>query len=66
VLLDQIGRVHADELTEPEFERYDRWETRDHVYLEIAPRVATWFDLGLAAMGRTGERSGRPIGPTAS
>jgi Pyridoxamine 5'-phosphate oxidase len=66
VLVDQIGRVHSDELTEPEFERYDRWETRDHVYLEIIPRAASWFDLGQADMGRTGQRSDRPIGPVAS
>ncbi|HEV8281207.1 MAG TPA: pyridoxamine 5'-phosphate oxidase family protein [Candidatus Limnocylindrales bacterium] len=65
-LHDQIERVHAHELTEPEFERYDSWETRDHIYLEIVPRAATWFDLGLAAMGRTGQGSGRPIGPAAS
>jgi hypothetical protein len=65
-LVDQIGLIHADELTEPEFERYDRWERRDHVYLEIDPRAATWFDLGLADMGRTGPGSDRPIGPAAS
>ena len=65
-LLDRIDRIHRNELTEPEFERYERWETRDHVYLEIVPRAATWFDLGLAAMGRTGHSSDRPIGPAAS
>ena len=62
-LLDEIERIHAAELTEPEFERYDRWETRDHVYLEIVPMTASWFDLGRAEMGRTGQRSDRPIGP---
>jgi hypothetical protein len=66
VLLDQIDRVHADELTEPEFQRYEGWETRHHVYLEIAPQTATWFDLGRAEMGRTGVGSDRPLGPMAS
>ena len=66
VLLEYIERIHADELTEPEFERYDRWETRDHVYLEIGPRAASWFDLGHADMGRTGQGSERPLGPEAS
>lgn len=65
-LVDQIGRIHSEEQTEPEFEAYDRWETRDHVYLEIDPRAATWFDLGLADMGRTGHGSDRRIGPAAS
>jgi nitroimidazol reductase NimA-like FMN-containing flavoprotein (pyridoxamine 5'-phosphate oxidase superfamily) len=65
-LLDAIGRIHADELTETEFERYDRWETRDHVYLEIVPRTASWFDLGRADMGRTGEGRDRSIGPMVS
>jgi hypothetical protein len=65
-LLDRIGRIHADELTEPEFERYERWETRDHVYLEIVPRAATWFDLGRAAMGRSGHGGDRSIGPAGS
>jgi hypothetical protein len=65
-LLDAIGRIHAGELTEPEFDWYDRWETRDHVYLEIVPRTATWFDLGRADMGRTGEDSDRSIGPMVS
>jgi nitroimidazol reductase NimA-like FMN-containing flavoprotein (pyridoxamine 5'-phosphate oxidase superfamily) len=63
-LLDAIERLHADETSEPEFERYDRWETRDHIYLEIVPRSATWFDLGRAALGRPGDDSERPIGPT--
>jgi nitroimidazol reductase NimA-like FMN-containing flavoprotein (pyridoxamine 5'-phosphate oxidase superfamily) len=65
-LLDEIDRTHADETTEPEFERYERWETRYHVYLEIVPRSATWFDLGQADMGRTGEGRDRSIGPMAS
>lgn len=65
-LLDEIDRAHAEELTEPEFERYDHWETRDHVYLEIVPRAATWFDLGQADMGRTGKGSELPVGPSAS
>jgi nitroimidazol reductase NimA-like FMN-containing flavoprotein (pyridoxamine 5'-phosphate oxidase superfamily) len=65
-LLDEVERVHAAELTEPEFERYNRWETRSHVYLEIVPRAASWFDLGRASMGRTGNGSDRPIGPAPS
>jgi hypothetical protein len=65
-LLKEIERIHAEEVTEPEFERYDSWETRDHVYLEIIPRAASWFDLGGADMGRTGDGSDRPIGPEAS
>jgi nitroimidazol reductase NimA-like FMN-containing flavoprotein (pyridoxamine 5'-phosphate oxidase superfamily) len=65
-LLDEIERIHRDELTEPEYERYERWEARDHLALEIIPGSATWFDLGRAAMGRTGKRSDRPIGPVAS
>jgi nitroimidazol reductase NimA-like FMN-containing flavoprotein (pyridoxamine 5'-phosphate oxidase superfamily) len=61
--LDEIDRMHAQELTEPEFHRYQTWETRDHVLLEISPESATWFDLGRAEMGRTGAASERPIGP---
>jgi hypothetical protein len=51
---DEIDRVHARELTEPEFERYESWERREHVTLEITPASATWFDLGRAEAGRTG------------
>ena len=65
-LIAEIERIHADELEEPEFERYDRWETRDHVYIEIAPESATWFDLGHAEMGRTGPRADRPLGPVST
>lgn len=61
--LDEIDRIHARKMTEPEFERYEGWETRDHVTLEIAPVSATWFDLGRAEMGRTGLSAERPIGP---
>ena len=62
-LLTEIDLIHADERVEPEFERYDRWETRDHVYIDIDPESATWFDLGRAEMGRTGPRADRPLGP---
>jgi hypothetical protein len=65
-LLDEIDAVHSAELTEPEFERYERWETRDHVFLELVPGSATWFDLGRAQMGRTGSGAGRPIGPSSA
>jgi nitroimidazol reductase NimA-like FMN-containing flavoprotein (pyridoxamine 5'-phosphate oxidase superfamily) len=62
--LDAIDRIHAHELEEPEFRRYDGWETREHVVLDIEPISATWFDLGRSEMGRTaGDR--RPIGPHA-
>lgn len=53
--LSAIDRAHAAELEEPEFARYDTWETRDHIALEITPVSATWFDLGLPGSGRTGE-----------
>jgi hypothetical protein len=56
--LDEIDRVHAGELVEPEFERYDAWERRPPIALEIVPTSATWFDLGRATMGRTGPRAG--------
>jgi nitroimidazol reductase NimA-like FMN-containing flavoprotein (pyridoxamine 5'-phosphate oxidase superfamily) len=62
-LLDEIERVHAPELVGPEFERYERFETRDHVTIEITPTSATWFDLGASEMGRTGRDADRPIGP---
>jgi nitroimidazol reductase NimA-like FMN-containing flavoprotein (pyridoxamine 5'-phosphate oxidase superfamily) len=65
-LLDEIDRIHAEEAREAEFERYERWETRDHVFLEIVPESATWFDLGRAEMGRTGLDADRPIGPSRS
>jgi hypothetical protein len=56
-LMAEIDRVHARELTEPEFERYGAWERREHITLEITPRSATWFDLGRAEAGRTGPAS---------
>jgi nitroimidazol reductase NimA-like FMN-containing flavoprotein (pyridoxamine 5'-phosphate oxidase superfamily) len=65
-LLTEIERVHAAELHEPEFERYDHWESRDHVTIELLPESATWFDLGRAEMGRTGPDADRPIGPRSS
>jgi nitroimidazol reductase NimA-like FMN-containing flavoprotein (pyridoxamine 5'-phosphate oxidase superfamily) len=61
--LEEIDRVHARELVEPEFDRYEAWETREHVILEIEPRSATWFDLGRAEMGRTGADAAKPLGP---
>jgi hypothetical protein len=61
--LDDIDRIHSQEMTEHEFRRYEAWETREHVIFEITPESATWFDLGRAEMGRTGEASERPIGP---
>lgn len=64
--LDEIDRVHAQELTEPAFDRYEAWERRDHVSLEVTPESATWFDLGRAEMGRTGPDSERPLGPDAA
>ena len=64
-LAGEIDRIHSDELREPEFERYEQWETRDHVFIELVPESATWFDLGRAEMGRSGPRAGRPIGPPA-
>jgi hypothetical protein len=57
-----IDRVHAAELTEPEFQRYDAWEQREKIALEVVPESATWFDLGRAEMGRTGPGGG-PIHP---
>jgi hypothetical protein len=63
--LEEIDRVHADELTEPEFDRYQSWERRDGIALEIVPRSATWFDLGQARMGRTGPGAG-PLDPQPS
>ncbi len=60
---DEIDRIHAAELEEDEFRRYDRWETRDHVVIEVEPDSATWFDLGRAEMGRTGPGAERAIGP---
>jgi nitroimidazol reductase NimA-like FMN-containing flavoprotein (pyridoxamine 5'-phosphate oxidase superfamily) len=62
-LLAEVDRIHADELREAEFERYERWETRDHLFIEMIPESATWFDLGRAEMGRTGPDADRPIGP---
>ena len=62
-LLDDIDRTHAPEHVQPEFETYSRFETRDHITLEIIPASASWFDLGAAQMGRTGAGSDRPIGP---
>ncbi|HLA16540.1 MAG TPA: pyridoxamine 5'-phosphate oxidase family protein [Candidatus Limnocylindrales bacterium] len=62
-LLAEINRIHSDELRESEFERYERWETRVHVFIEMIPESATWFDLGGAEMGRTGNGAQRPIGP---
>lgn len=63
--LEAIDRGHADELEEPEFHRYDVWETREHVTVEIVPEGATWFDLGRAEMGRGGADA-RPLGPAAT
>jgi hypothetical protein len=65
-LVDEIDRIHASELEEDEFLRYQRWETRNHVAIEVTPSSATWFDLGRAEMGRTGPDAGRPIGPGAA
>ena len=59
--LEEIDRVHADELEEPEFARYQAWEEREHIVLEIIPESATWFDLGRAEAGRTG-RGARSLG----
>jgi hypothetical protein len=56
--LDAIERAHAEELAQPEFARYDGWEKRDPVYVEVTPTSATWFDLGRTEAGRTGPRSG--------
>ena len=63
--LEEIDRVHAEELTEDEFVAYEAWETRDHIILEILPESATWFDLGRHTMGRTGPGAERSIGPAA-
>ena len=52
--LDAIDRAHAAELDEPEFARYQAWETRPKIVLDIEPLGATWFDLGLSDAGRTG------------
>ena len=54
----EIDRIHAAELEEPEFERYQAWEGREPIALEILPESATWFDLGRSEMGRTGPGAG--------
>lgn len=53
-LHEEIDRIHAAEITEPEFARYSAWETRTGTSIEIVPESATWFDLGHAQAGRTG------------
>jgi nitroimidazol reductase NimA-like FMN-containing flavoprotein (pyridoxamine 5'-phosphate oxidase superfamily) len=58
----EISRIHAAELEEPEFKRYEAWERREAIALEIVPESATWFDLGRAEMGRTGPNAG-PLHP---
>jgi nitroimidazol reductase NimA-like FMN-containing flavoprotein (pyridoxamine 5'-phosphate oxidase superfamily) len=65
-LVEEIDRIHASELEEDVFFRYQRWETRNRVAIEVTPSSATWFDLGRAEMGRTGRDAGRPLGPDAA